>query len=230
MSHSLSGWSHRSPVKQAWGNMARGRGHWPPSSFLSLLGHGAAALSSSGPHLLPSIGEAMPTGGAFEPRVCPSLPARGGSTWLQRSSAGVVAHEAPPKAASWLPFSLLADRENPNANPAKASSQQDTPTKALSLGQSATSTCEARPTGHNLPGFSPRPGVRSGYMQSCTHTHAATRVHTCAYKYTQTCAHRHTHCHAHMCAHTPACTQTHTPTYAHSCVHTGTHTTMHTCM
>lgn len=66
------GWSRRSPVKQALGNMARGHGHRPPSAFLSLLGHGAAALSSSGPHLLPSVGEAVPTGGTFEPRVCPS--------------------------------------------------------------------------------------------------------------------------------------------------------------
>ena len=153
------------------GVTARGRGHWPPSAFLSLLGHGAAALSSSGPRLLPSVGEAVPTGGAFQLRVCPSLPARRGSTWLQHSSAGAGAHKAPPKVASWLPFSLLVDRENPNSNHAEASSQQDTLTKALSLGQSATSTCEACPTRHNLPGFSPRPGVRSGYMHSHAHTH-----------------------------------------------------------
>nr|CAI9702032.1 unnamed protein product [Rangifer tarandus platyrhynchus] len=142
------------------------------------------------------INEAVPTGGAFEPRVCPSLSARGGSTWLQCSSAGAVAYEAPPRVAHWLPFSLLADRENPNANPAKASSQQDTRTKALSLGQSATFKREARPTRHNFPGLLPRPGchhtgsgaARTGWSFCSQATYSPAREEAFRWVLTHTCA------------------------------------------
>ena len=146
-----------------------------------------------------------------------------------------LAYEAPPGVAHWLPFSLLADRENPNANPAKASSQQDTPTKALSLGQSATFKREARPTRHNLPGLSPRPGVRTGYMHSHAHTYMLPHMYTHAPTHVHKHVHTGTHTAKHTCAHIPACMQTHTPTYAHSHLHTHHHalmcvnTAIHTC-